>query len=657
MAQQPNFSFSKPINPYAGITLALNGAQRALANNLNMYQKDEALKQQAAQQELANKRADAQLKMQQDEAARRAAEAQRKIDTRKAVNAAIASPDILGDSVTSNINDKYNQLMDKYKGDLSSEEYDADLKKLNNMVASNYQDRVNNPLMTSKQRANALYSNLSQIDNIDPVTAQTLALNSTKFNAPAKADTTAAQKVLDNVYKQRSQLLRSQIKAGKSNSSSKYGTNKLKNEKALYDTIDKNFPKYTLHTSVSGEDSGMSLKDKATELLKAGVPAALVADGISRASSGSDGTLDTRTVDLDRLGAFIDSKAIKLPDDSIVYEGFNNAGGYLNAKELQAAQTKLDSDYSKAYANLTPKGEVDRRIGLTDDQLGFGIHNNLDEIFGKPKASTNAVQITTKPKFMFDTKTSIGKAMSTPTGDNALANLLAKNKTLFTKEYNNLKEPQRNAVDKVLGYKFGIKPATTTKDTVKDTTINPTVAHLKSSSKLTNEELLGKDIKLSNYPDNEKGYAQYYKDLELQKKVREEAKPKSTLYNVWHDLTEPGYFSNRIHNIEKDKGATEALKGMLVSGPGAIAAGTVAAAIGIPTATVALSRRAVSMGFKDAIESAIKKYGSKPKTLEKVIKRVYREGLRKTKSKISKLDEAAKPKGSSSDYKNLEGLI
>ena len=96
---QPDFSFSRPVNPYTGISTALSNIQSGLNNTLDRYQKDDILKQQQAQQAIDNKRADARLAIQQataqkaDDAAKLAeTQRQQEIDYLKGIN----EPDAYG---------------------------------------------------------------------------------------------------------------------------------------------------------------------------------------------------------------------------------------------------------------------------------------------------------------------------------------------------------------------------------------------------------------------------------------------------------------------------------------------------------------------------------------------------------------------------------
>ena len=188
---QPDFSFSRPVNPYTGITTALGNIQTGLNNTLDMYQKDDILKQQQAQQDIENKRADTQLAIQQTQAQRLQDEYNRKVAGDQALK-------------------KYNQQLGAYQSDVVTPQeadkirqvYDANPNVDVQSLVNAAQDRYNatsgkDAEIGAKERLNML-NTLAMPDKqqYDPT-----RLYNAKETALAKPqgllDTIAAQKVKD----------------------------------------------------------------------------------------------------------------------------------------------------------------------------------------------------------------------------------------------------------------------------------------------------------------------------------------------------------------------------------------------------------------------------------------------------------------------------
>lgn len=275
---------------------------------------------------------------------------------RNNINAVMASPDIFGTKETNAIEGAYTAP-------------GANTDKLNAQVLGNYNKRVADPLMTSKQRANTIYGGLLN-NNVDPIAAAKVAKGYETFAKPAKVDNTEVLKALSNVYKESGKTDRgtARVPGKKGMYGMGYNPKDDKTAAGAFEWIDKNADKYTMFSQISGEDSGYSLKTKVAKMLETYPPGAVNA-ALKEFRNGSNGLLDTRTVNVTGMEAHLAKQA----KDGVYDKGKWNGGPVQDREVLLANQKKRDTNYKSAVAALLHQPEVDKRVGMSAYELAFGV--------------------------------------------------------------------------------------------------------------------------------------------------------------------------------------------------------------------------------------------------------------------------------------------
>ena len=345
---QTNFNLGSGTNPMAGMLYANNQAADILGN---MQSRRDNLAVKAEEQ----KRYDDKLLLAKN--LRDEAKAE-EVDKQKQIMLGLSEPDILGNKAVGAINDQYTALnsrfTDKQKQDPNSG-FNSQLDKLNQLAQSNYQNRVQNPLQTTQQRAGALNAALLK-RGVNPTVAGPLAQQQANLTAVPQADNSKQ-------LAYHKALLDANLKNVKSSGSSGNGTkgsSRPGDYKSLYEDVNQKYPKFTW---VGPYESGNDLKKIIEGYEKQRVPAPVVQAAIERSASGSDGRfLDTRSVQTSTLDDYINEFKDK------------KGGGYTNfMKNYNTTNGQQHiADYATNAGQLLT-GQADPRAGMTGNQLGFGM--------------------------------------------------------------------------------------------------------------------------------------------------------------------------------------------------------------------------------------------------------------------------------------------
>lgn len=331
------------------------------------------------------------------------AEYNRTLDQRNTINTTMANPDILGQGTVDVMTKRYEDIATKFKDD--DKGYNEALTVLNNAASSNFDQRLDTPMLSQKELTNRYNKDLIS-KGVDVTTAGKISLEQAKLKAAdvAKPNKLAIDAIAD-VYDQDSRSLRDSNVVRKPYTKGIGGFNaKDTNTLAgMYDWINKNSPKTTIGTGITGYDSGVSLKKELGNLVMSDYPVEAVAASMKKFYSGSDGTVfDTRAVDVGKIKADLD---MQIKAKTLTKAKYN--GG--KTPNIMDAQNELDAAYLKAIGSFNAGHKKPTAM-----QLGFGMTGDeLDARIAKIGSSkTSDNKITTNTQKGFAEGTAIGAVLN-----------------------------------------------------------------------------------------------------------------------------------------------------------------------------------------------------------------------------------------------------
>ena len=381
----------------------------------------------------------------------------RKLSQRDAINAAMASPDILEAKEAEYANKAYAGLMGTHgvsgqdagatfiPNSAKDIAYQTQLEKLNAAAVGSYEDRLQNPLMTSAQRAEAFKRGMVG-GGVDAMTAMDMSDKYKAHIAPLVSDNKDALKLRTELFKQSSQANRAANKPT-SNTKKKGGGgayNDYTGQTTALKWIDDNASKYTVFSKIRGEESGDSLKSNIADLLDAGYPPEAVIHGMTKTKTGDEEWYDSRTINIDELKEWLAKE-----DSEGAFKKFKSWDKTKSGETLLAQQAALNKQYATdAQGLLAGTSEKDARVGKSASQLMFGMADkDVGTITG---ASDNLDKASSgKPRKSYSSTTPLGNAMRSSIQGEVL-NLAETDNVAFMKDYNSLGKTDRNKVDAVL---------------------------------------------------------------------------------------------------------------------------------------------------------------------------------------------------------------
>lgn len=384
---------------YSGATQGLDSIAKSLMGIDQDRQRraDQSVQQlgQMAQQQFANELATSREGREATDFQNKQDELARVQQQRKAVNTAMISPDIFTNPEAEYIGTKFDSLgTDRYDSmtDAEKAEYNKGVEDLTSRLTSTYDTRVSSPLMTSKQAAaNMQRSLISQ--GVDATTAIDAAAKYGASIAPAAPDTKALQEMAKARFTERNKAIRENAKGGSAAATTKKATSSV-NPNAMVDPEVFKFiqGEYwgdheddAVNAAMVFAKLGLTKEQQRMALDMANPSAENLWSNVFSAdkveAAGLKNILSPTRVAI--LGQYLDTKDLDLLNSNLAALKAKETLGGVPAKDADIS--KSEAAYIKDMQTAMSPSEVDRRTGMTLEQLTFG--RSLDGST-KPNQST-----------------------------------------------------------------------------------------------------------------------------------------------------------------------------------------------------------------------------------------------------------------------------